>query len=333
MVSILDSLSLDGDGDPESEMEAAAAWVPSPCAQPRRLLVISDVHGNWPALRAVLEAAAGAYDTIWCLGDWVGYGPYPAHCVMFLQRFVGQACWCPGNHDMGIFRLLTETEFRFAGDAWAVLKLQGTELREEYPELWHAFERQVRQQPRGPVTCALGRGYQVFAHDNLEGDWEYLFPNSYRARGNVTALRHHQPQPNANVCLLAGHSHIPCLFHVNGASDNSIDVQPRSIYWGRPESIDGGRYYINPGSVGQPRDCNPHASYVILDTEALTATWHRVEYPVREVTDEMTKKGYPTALMTLLEQGGNARTLQYLSPRYRIVESGLEMVDLRNVER
>lgn len=333
MASILSSLRFNGNGSPESEMGGVATLIPPPCEQPRRLLVISDIHGNWPALRAVLGDAAGRYDAIWCLGDLVGYGPYPAHCVMFLQRFIGPACWCPGNHDLGIFRLLTEAEFRFAGDAWTVLKMQRMVLQYEHPELWHDFRQQVEKQPRGPAARAYGRGHQVFAHDDLESDWDYLFPsNIFKTRSNVAQLNHRQPRPDASVCLLAGHSHIPCLFHVNGTLDDPRHVQPQSIYWDRPISIDQGRCYINPGSVGQPRDGNPRAAYVVLDTEALTAVWRRVEYPIHEVIEEMYRKDYPKTLTRLLEQGGTAETMQKLSPWYRIVEGGLEAADLRDAE-
>jgi predicted phosphodiesterase len=239
-----------------------------------RVAVLSDIHSNLVALDAVL-AHAGTVDAVWQLGDVVGYGPDPDGVVARLIE-VG-AVGVRGNHDaaalggreIGWFN----PEARAAAE-WTRDVIDGTTRAwlSALPER-HAEARMtlVHGSPRDPIR-------------------EYISSVGV-ALENLALL-------DTDVGL-HGHTHIPVAFCLGSEEDLRV-VTPGP--GGRLE-LDGQRALVNPGSVGQPRDGDPDASYLILDPDAATVTWHRVAYDIPAVQAAMRAAGLPGRLADRLAFG------------------------------
>ncbi len=229
-----------------------------------KVLLISDVHANLTALDAVL-ADAQSVDAVWFLGDLTGYGPDPNECVTRLRQLPNLIC-LTGNHDTAVLNQIDVSDFN---DEARYTVLWTTEIlsRENLVFLSQCPARQVVGQftlvhasPRQPV-------------------WEYIL-DTYTARMNFKYF-------DTEYCLI-GHTHLPSIFRLQGNNHVKLDVpQPGK------EIVLKGRAIINPGSVGQPRDYNPLASYAILDLENRTLIYRRVEYDVRAVQARMLAAGLP----------------------------------------
>lgn len=312
---------------PEEVVAPTIRLTPEPRRHPRRFLLLSDIHANWPALRAVIEHAQENYDAIWFLGDLVSYGPYPIECLLFFRQCISLRRWRAGNHDLGLCDGLPPADF--ADQARTTLQIHKELFLRECPSLFEWFQRQVTLERSRPLARRYGRGQMVFTHANLDGDMGYLFPSrTFVTRPNLLKLRRFLPDPTKTGWLLAGHTHIPCLFHLAPEETEYMKAQPRSIFWGEPVDASKGHFYINPGSVGQPRDGDPRAAYCILDVERLTATWQRVPYDNSPVIELLYRLGYPRMLADMLADGGTARTMAELEPWYQRTERGLEAVVL-----
>ena len=238
-----------------------------------RIAVLSDIHANLPALDAVL-AAAGDVDAIWHLGDVVGYGPDPDGVVDRLRE-VG-AVGVRGNHDAAACGG-SEIEW-FNPDARRAMEWTRSAISEatlgwlsDLPE-----RRTVGQ-------CELVHG------SPREPLWEY-----------VTSV----PVARANLALLEapiglhGHTHLPIAFL---DEDGRVDV----VGPGRDSELElrGRRALVNPGSVGQPRDGDPEASFMVLDPDTGRVQWHRVPYDIDAVQAAMRAAGLPAALAARLSVG------------------------------
>jgi diadenosine tetraphosphatase ApaH/serine/threonine PP2A family protein phosphatase len=239
-----------------------------------RIAVVSDVHSNLAALEAVLSAIdAAPPDEIWCLGDVVGYGPRPNECCEIVES---RADVClAGNHDLAVRGTIDLDEFR--GDAAVAARWTRAVLSES----GHAFlDRLDPQDERDGVAL-----YHGSARDPV---WEYVLSDD--AAAATLAL---SPLP----LVLVGHSHV------------ALEVEWRDDTLTGGLAPDGtrvdvrGRVLLNPGSVGQPRDGEPRAAYLLLDLEARTATFHRVEYDIERTQAEMRAAGLPEALAARLTRG------------------------------
>ena len=239
-----------------------------------RVAVLSDIHSNLVALDAVL-AHAGTVDAIWHLGDVVGYGPDPDGVVARLIE-VG-AIGVRGNHDAAALggREIDwfNPEARAAAE-WTRDTIDGTTRAwlSALPER-HAIDRMtlVHGSPRDPI-----REYVSSAAIALE---------------NLAVLE--------TDFGLHGHTHVPVAFCL-GPDERLRVVAPGS---GGILELDGQRALINPGSVGQPRDDDPDASYLILDPDAATVTWHRVPYDIASVQAAIRAAGLPRRLADRLAFG------------------------------
>ncbi len=241
------------------------------------ILIVSDVHANLVAFETVLEAA-GEIDGIWNLGDIVGYGPRPRECV---DRLVGlnPLASLIGNHDWAAIGRLTLDEFnpvaRFA-TYWTTAHLGAEQMAylEGLPNrLIEEWWMLVHGSPRHPI-------------------WEYVY-TAHVAHQNFELI-------DAQVCFL-GHTHVQMLITEEMAARGQA---PRAPELGEVVDLnDGGRYIINPGSVGQPRDNDPRAAYALLDIEARLLTFHRVEYDVEQTQLQMETAGLPRPLITRLALG------------------------------
>jgi diadenosine tetraphosphatase ApaH/serine/threonine PP2A family protein phosphatase len=241
-----------------------------------RVAVVSDIHSNLHALDAVLAAIdEDAPDELWCLGDLVGYGPRPNECCATIAE---RADVClVGNHDLAVRGTIDLSEF--GGEAGVAARWTREVLDSEAQELLDRLE------PQGIAhDVAL---YHGSARDPI---WEYVL--SDQVAFVTMAL--------ANVPLvLVGHSHVALQIVLSGGEDLSGGVAPA----GTELELDGVQAVLNPGSVGQPRDSDPRAAYLLLDLEAQRASFRRVEYDVERTQKEMREAGLPELLAARLEVG------------------------------
>lgn len=244
-----------------------------------RCLVISDIHANLTAFDAVL-ADAGKFDVIWCLGDMVGYGPDPNECIERLREFP-HVC-VAGNHD------------------WAVLgqlNLEDFNVDAQRASLW--TRRQLTPDNRAyleslPVKLVEEEKFTLVHGSPRQPIWEYILYPSV-AKPNFAHFSTH-------FCFV-GHTHAPAIFRYREAGRDSEVCGLLEIYYSRPMLLGNDRLIINPGSVGQPRDGDARASYLILDTEALTIEYRRVYYPVEVIQSRMDEANLPVRLITRLSYG------------------------------
>lgn len=237
-----------------------------------RICVISDVHSNLPALEAVLDAAA-PYDQLWHLGDVVGYGPQPNEVVARLAA--EKALGVRGNHDAAAIGTLGTDAFN--DDARAAVEWTNDRL-DDAARAWLA-ELPERAQV-ADFTLAHG--------SPRDPTWEYVVSSSV-ARGNMAAF-------STPYCLV-GHTHVPLAFLLQ--QDRLEAVQPN----GAPLDVAGRRALLNPGSVGQPRDGDPRAAALLIDTETCVVAWQRVEYDVVQVQRLIADAGLPRRLAERLKLG------------------------------
>jgi predicted phosphodiesterase len=239
-----------------------------------RIAVLSDVHGNLPALEAVLEALR-PYDAVWQLGDVVGYGPQPDEVVARLAQ--ENALGVRGNHDSAAIGELDTDSFN--DDARAAVEWTAERIQP-------ATKRWLAELPLVSVDAPF-----TLVHGSpRDPTWEYVY-NAAIARANMTEF-------TTDHCLV-GHTHIPLVFRARktGGVEMAIAKADSTIEFG------GGRLIANPGSVGQPRDGDPRASAMVIDTAAQTMEWHRVEYPIDRVQRLMTDLGLPRRLISRLQYG------------------------------
>lgn len=237
---------------------------------------LSDIHANLQAFEAVLEAASEARaDEVWCLGDLVGYGADPDDCVA-LAREHADVCLA-GNHDLAVTGELSMHDFS-PGAALAARWTQEVITDESL-----SFLESLR-----PSGERLGIG--LFHGSPRDPVWEYV----------LSALL-------AELCFdtfddrlgLIGHSHVALSFC--RPEDGIASGEPRR--GGDALDVTGGRWLINPGSVGQPRDGDPRAAWLLLDTEAGTARWMRTAYDVDGAQHAIRAARLPESLAERLEYG------------------------------
>ncbi len=238
-----------------------------------RVAVLSDIHANGPALEAVL-AALGEVEQVWVLGDIVGYGPHPDEVVARLREI--DAIAVQGNHDAAVLgRIPTGT---FNGQARSAVEWT-TETISPAARAWLTSQPDSRVE--GDFTLVHGSPREPL--------WEYLISIPV-ARLNLAAF--------ATPYCLVGHTHYPLTFR-----DDSGRVEVLTAGDGTRLALDGRRAILNPGSVGQPRDGDPRACAMLLDTEAHEVEWRRVEYPVAETQRAIQASLLPAGLADRLLVG------------------------------
>ncbi|MEX2464911.1 MAG: metallophosphoesterase family protein [Gaiellaceae bacterium] len=241
-----------------------------------RIAVFSDVHGNLHALEAVLKSVdAESPDEVWCLGDVVGYGPRPNRCCALVAE---RADLClVGNHDLGVLGRLDLDEF--AGDAAESARWTASVLEDS---------SRTFLEPLSPSGSRDGVGlYHASPRDPI---WEYVLTPQV-----VVASLYEAEEP----IVLVGHSHVALAFGL----DESLltgGLAPDGTEFALAE---GTRTLLNPGSVGQPRDSDRRAAWMLLDLDTRTASFRRVAYPVERTQAEIRERGLPEALAERLEHG------------------------------
>jgi diadenosine tetraphosphatase ApaH/serine/threonine PP2A family protein phosphatase len=243
---------------------------------PRRIGLVSDIHGNLPALRAVLDdVRAARADAVWCLGDLVGYGAQPDECVA-LAREACDVCLA-GNHDLVVTGDLDVAEFSSSAAAAALWTRRS--ISEEALEYLRALK------PLDPER-AVGL-YHASPRDPV---WEYVL-STWQAADCIRLMR-------ARVGAV-GHSHVALFFRQEGGG-GVVGAQAPA---GTELDLSEGRWLINPGAVGQPRDGDPRAAWLLLDTETWSAAWRRVEYPIDAAAGAIEAAGLPPVLAERLYTG------------------------------
>ena len=239
-----------------------------------RVAIVSDIHSNLSALRAVLDHA-GSIDAVWCLGDIVGYGPQPNECIALLRVYQGWAV--AGNHDLAATGGMGVEEFNDA--AAEAARWTAEQLIEESAVYLRALP---------PVVI---EGDFTMVHGSLRWpQWEYLLS---------TEQAQAQFELQSTPYSLVGHSHLPFV------SREQPSVPPVLVPASDGERIDltSDRLIINPGSVGQPRDSDPRAGYALYDSSAATVTHHRVEYDIASTQEAMRIAKLPSWLIDRLSYG------------------------------
>lgn len=244
-----------------------------------KYLILSDIHSNHEALAAVLaHVRRKPWDKVVFLGDLVGYGANPNQTVDVVRKlkpFVG----IRGNHDKVCSGIENGEMFnRIALEAamWTRRKLTPTNSK------W------LRALPKGPM---LVDGAFGISHGTPVEEDAYIF-------GELEALNVFR-RTNYDVCFF-GHSHFPVVFALTpDAITTTLTVAPSFRYKLRP----GVRYLINPGSIGQPRDGNPLASFAIYDSRQPSVTIYRIAYRVAEAQGKILKAGLPRPLADRLAIG------------------------------
>jgi diadenosine tetraphosphatase ApaH/serine/threonine PP2A family protein phosphatase len=242
-----------------------------------RYAVISDVHGNLEALEAVLADVDRARpDAVVCLGDTVGYGPDPNECASRIHGLGGPVL--AGNHDLAAAGTLGVGDFspmaRLAIE-WTI-GVVSSDTRRWLASLPERLETPhflgVHGSPRDPIE-------------------EYILDLP-------TSLAIFSEHP-FSLCLV-GHSHVPGAFVLK--ADGTVSA--RELPVGKPlPLVPSSRYIVNVGSVGQPRDGDPRAGYVLLDADAATATLRRLPYTIAATQEKMAARGLPIQLAQRLSVG------------------------------
>jgi predicted phosphodiesterase len=240
-----------------------------------RVAVISDVHANEHALTTVLASLdAWGPDEIWCLGDTVGYGPRPNSCCELVAERADISLI--GNHDLVALDRLDASDFNTEAAAAA----QWT--REQLDAPSRSWLETLEPSDTRERTAL----FHASARDPV---WEYVLSGE-AALATLDLVQ--------EGLVLVGHSHIALAIGVVGTSlSGGLAPADTEI------ELDSGRWLLNPGSVGQPRDGDPRAAWLELDLDRGRARFHRVEYPIARTQQEMRAAGLPEPLAVRLADG------------------------------
>jgi diadenosine tetraphosphatase ApaH/serine/threonine PP2A family protein phosphatase len=241
-----------------------------------RVAVVSDIHANRQAFEAVLaDVARTGADELWCLGDLVGYGADPNVCVD-LARDHAAVCLA-GNHDLAVTGGLSLDEFS-----------RGAELAARWTQEIIGPDQLEYLSALEPAQTVDGLGlYHASPRDPI---WEYVL-SALLAEMCFDAA-------DERICLI-GHSHVALSF-VRPEGDIATGERRTAD---EEADIGSGEWLLNPGSVGQPRDGDPRAAWLLLDTEGLTAAWRRVAYDVAGAAAAIRRARLPDSLAERLGYG------------------------------
>ena len=238
--------------------------------------VVTDVHGNRPAFEAVVaDARAAGVDEIWCLGDLVGYGAEPDACIEIAEA--NCAICLAGNHDLAVVGVLSLDEF--SRGARIAAEWTRDTISEDTREFLLALS------PEGSAE-----GYGLFHASPRDPIWEYV----------LSGL-------TAELCFdatdyrvsLIGHSHVALSFHRPEGEPTGGSTRRQ----GDELDLNTGNWLLNPGGAGQPRDGDPRAAWLKLDTEKNVALWCRTEYDIAAAQSAIRAARLPDSLAERLQYG------------------------------
>lgn len=243
-----------------------------------RIALISDIHSNLEALTEVLkDIEKNNIDTIHCLGDVIGYGPEPAACLEEINKSCDIKLM--GNHEYAALGLSTTEQYNDAAkEAW-----EWTQNRLSDYELSIIADFEMER--------VIDSKYRLVHASPFEPDkWHYIITPANALQGLCNFKE--------DFCFI-GHSHLPQIYI------EQEDAEPRCQVGHNFLPDESNRYIINIGSVGQPRDNDPRAGYVIIDTnnEELEIIFNRVEYDIKSAQDKMIEANLPEILISRLSVG------------------------------
>jgi predicted phosphodiesterase len=241
-----------------------------------RVAIASDIHGNKQAFQAVIAAAeeAGA-EELWCLGDLVGYGAEPDACVALADAHC--TLCLAGNHDLAVVEELSLDDFS-----------RGAALAAYWTR--EVIQPKTREYLLSLSPQSSAEGVGLFHASPRDPIWEYV----------LSALA-------AELCFDAtdfrisfiGHSHVALSFHRPEGEPASGTTRRE----GSEVDLNAGEWLINPGSVGQPRDGDARAAWLMLDTGNWSATWRRAEYDIAGAQAAIRAANLPDSLAERLQYG------------------------------
>jgi predicted phosphodiesterase len=240
-----------------------------------KIAVISDIHSNLAALQAVLaDIEQRQVDEIICLGDVLGYGPNPRECLdLIMERC--SVCLC-GNHDQAVF--YEPSNFNVAAETACYWTRRELEQDKESPN------RKKRWEFLGKLPVRHEIGQMLFVHGSPRRPVnEYLFPED--AYSNPSKLISNFERMNGKQACFVGHTHVPGVFYDDPYFEPPDELTEPFRY----EVCEFERAIINVGSVGQPRDRDPRASYVTITDDLVE--FLRVEYQVEQTADRIRSNG------------------------------------------
>jgi diadenosine tetraphosphatase ApaH/serine/threonine PP2A family protein phosphatase len=240
--------------------------------------VISDIHGNLEALEAVLRNIPEETEEIYCLGDVIGYGASPNECCDLVRAYGMPVI--SGNHDLAVTDPSTDLAW-FNPIAAAAIDWTREQLTQENTDF-------LRTRPR-----MLRKNGTLFVHGSVRDPDEYIL-NAATARENLVILK--AEYPDVRVCFF-GHTHVKAVTpSPDGPSAGSFDTLDLGS---------GGPYLVNPGSVGQPRDGDTFASYVLVEDvqDGPLVTYRFVEYDVEKAQAKIRAAHLPGVLADRLAYG------------------------------
>ncbi|MFA4981664.1 MAG: metallophosphoesterase family protein [Candidatus Omnitrophota bacterium] len=239
-----------------------------------RYALISDIHGNLEAFRAVLEALSKEkIDEFLFIGDVVGYGADPKECLKLL-RSIRPKILISGNHEWGVLGLLDESYFNdyvAKAVAWTKSVLDGDEL--DYLRSFDVVHED------GSFALVHGSLYNPAGFNYI---WD-----SKQASAVMKIMK-------APICF-AAHTHVAGIFYTDKGRMEFVSNSKKAVR--------GEKYIVNAGSIGQPRDGDPRASFVIYDTESAVFEIRRVPYDIKSAQVKILKAGLPTMLADRLAEG------------------------------
>ncbi|HEX2292290.1 MAG TPA: metallophosphoesterase family protein [Gaiellaceae bacterium] len=242
-----------------------------------RIAVISDVHANLYALEAVLgEIDRAPPDELWCLGDTVGYGPHPNECCSLVRERSTRTL--VGNHDLVALGSGEVGVEDFNLEAAGAALWTHEQLTDESRAFLSSLE------PRAELD-----GFELFHGSPRDPVWDYVLDDV----GVATAFA----LTKAPI-VMVGHSHLAIAAVLTEGT-----IEGGAVQADFSAALGAGRWLLNPGSVGQPRDGDPRASWLEVDTESGAARFRRIAYPVARTQAEIRERGLPDALAERLAHG------------------------------
>ena len=242
-----------------------------------RIAVISDVHANLYALESVLGAIdRDPPDEIWCLGDTVGYGPRPNECCALVRDRCSLTL--VGNHDLVALGSSDVGVEDFNPEAGTASRWTAKELSAGSRDFLSALEPKAARD-----------GFELFHGSPRDPVWEYVL--------DEVAVQDAFARTEAPV-VLVGHSHLAMAAVLSGETIEG-GAAPADF----SAALGAGRWLLNPGSVGQPRDGDPRAAWLRLDLVSREARFRRIAYPLARTQAEIRERGLPDSLAERLAHG------------------------------
>lgn len=238
-----------------------------------RTLILSDIHGNKDALDAVAAVAGGA-ERIWCLGDIVGYGPEPAACLAWVREHCDIVL--SGNHDYAVFEPSVARDFNpnaARAAEWTRAQLHADEI---------AYLRSL------PSLVEVD-GVTLAHASPADPVWTYIL-SVVDAHESFAAF-------SGALCFV-GHTHVAACYAKRDGILTRVPVVDDERF-----PLTDGRFIVNPGSVGQPRDRDPRAAYLWYDATAESVIWKRVAYDIAATQEKILAAGLPERLASRLAIG------------------------------